>query len=122
MARALLRAAPILRLTRMTQRRVCAVLEQDIGPGLVVEHTAETITEAGRREVRCDAGFVDDVDVRAGFDQYLQHSVPVSIARAEERVLVVGRRRFRVDTEIEQEPDCRERAILIVDDFSDAPV
>ena len=83
----------------MAELRIRAVLEQNIGPCLVEEHAAETIAETRGGELRCDAGFVDDIHVGALFDQQLEHPVPAAIAGTEQRILVVRGDGLRIDAE-----------------------
>jgi hypothetical protein len=53
----LLRPTPVLRLARMAELWIRAVLEQQIGPGLVEEHAAEPIAEPrGSQPRRIAAG------------------------------------------------------------------
>jgi len=50
--RQLFRATPVLRLAGMAELRIRAVLQQNIGPCLVVQNAAETIAETRRGEAR----------------------------------------------------------------------
>jgi len=51
--RQLFRATPVLRLAGMAELRIRAVLQQNIGPCLVVQNAAETIAETRRGEPGC---------------------------------------------------------------------
>src|SRR5262249_28675151 len=75
----LLRAAPVLRLTRMAELRIRAVLEQNICPRLVVENAAETIAETRRGQPLRHSCLVDDVPLCALFDKQIDQPIPASI-------------------------------------------
>src|SRR5262245_29760908 len=95
-------SASDLRLTRLPQLRIGAMFEQDVRTGLVVEHAAETIAIARRRQPWCDAGLAEGVDVRPFVDEQLEERVPPAIGGAEQCVLACGHRSLRVGAEFEE--------------------
>src|SRR5260221_6937274 len=111
----LLWPTPVLRLARMTELGIRTVLEQNIGAGLVEKPATETIAETRGGEPRRDPRLVHRIHDGAFFDQELDHPVPASVGGTEQCVFVVGGHDLRVDAHLEQEVDCRERLILVVD-------
>src|SRR6478672_6907192 len=94
---ALIRATPVLCLTRVTEPRIRTVLEQNIGAGLVIENAAETIAETRRGQPRRDTCLVDKIHIGALLDQQLEHPVPAAITGTVERILVERGDGLRID-------------------------
>src|SRR5712691_11137759 len=120
--RQLFRATPVLRLAGMAELRIRAVLQQNIGPCLVVQNAAETIAETRRGEPGCHACLADDVHVGALLDQQLEQPIPAAIAGTEQRILIERGDGLRVDTHVEQEFDRVERPTLVVHNFTDSSI
>src|SRR2546425_4415389 len=118
----LFRATPVLCLAGMAELRIRAVLQQNIGPCLVVQNAAETIAETRRGEPGCHACLADDVHVGALLDQQLEQPVPAAITGTEQRILIERGDGLRVDTHVEQEFNRLERPILVVDNFTDSSI
>src|SRR6059036_2011013 len=120
--RQLFRATPVLCLAGMAELRIRAVLQQNIGPCLVVQNAAETIAETRRGQPGCHACLVDDVHVGALLDQQLEQPIPAAITGTEQRILIERGDGLRVDTHVEQEFNRLERPILVVDNFTDSSI
>src|SRR5712691_1026767 len=120
--RQLFRATPVLCLAGMAELRIRAVLQQNIGPCLVVQNAAETIAETRRGQPGCHACLADDVHVGALLNQQLEQPIPAAIAGTEQRILIERGDGLRVDTHVEQECDRLERPILVVDHFTDSSI
>src|SRR5207245_1807869 len=118
--RQLFRATPVLCLAGMAELRIRAVLQQNIGPCLVVQYATETIAETRRGEPGCHACLADDVHVGALLNQQLEQPIPAAIAGTEQRILIERSDGLRVDTHAEQEFDRLERPILVIDNFTDS--
>src|SRR6185295_11125488 len=118
----LFRATPVLCQAGVAELRIRAVLQQNVGPCLVVQNAAETIAETRRGEPGCHACFADDVHVGALLDQQLEQPVPAAIAGTEQRILIERGDGLRVDTRVEQKCDRLERPILVVDNFADSSI
>ena len=106
----------------MPQLRVGAMFQEQIGAFLVIEHAAEPVPVAGRREIGRDAGLADRVHVYTQLDHLGQQRIPSAVGRAKQSVFTERRFPFGFEAEIQQEIDRLPRVLFREQRFADAMI
>src|SRR5204863_9367950 len=105
-------STPALRLARLTQLRVCAVLDQQRRGLSVEQHAAYPVSESRGGEPWRDARLADGVDVGPLVDEQFEEGIPSAVRGTEQGVLARRGDRLRIDAQAQQDRDGLDRLLL----------